>query len=134
MPASMAREHGTYVLRMGRFPAARVALPAVVQPGRRAEIGLPESSGPPIPLDVPADQPLGPFVASLRRDGDEGSTWVPLFAATGDVTIAKKPCDTREQATPAKLPGTLCGVLDKPGDREHFRLDLETRPAHPDSR
>jgi hypothetical protein len=118
-------EHGTYVLRMGRFPAARVALPAVVQPGRRTEILLPEASGPPIAFDVPADQPLGPFVASLRRDGDEGSTWVPLLAASGDVTIAREPCDTREQATLAKLPGTLCGVLDKPGDREFFRLDLE---------
>lgn len=118
-------DHGTYVLRMGRFPAARVALPAVVQPGRRAEIVLPEAGGPPIAFDVPADQPLGSFVASLRREGDEGSTWVPLIAATGDVTVARKPCDTREQATPAKVPGTLCGVLDKPGAREYFRLDLE---------
>lgn len=118
-------EHGTYVLRMGRFPAARAALPAAVQPGRRAEITLPEAGGAPIAFDVPADQPLGPFVASLRREGDEGSTWVPLSAATGDVTIAKKPCDTREQATLAKVPGTLCGVLDRPGAREHFRLDLD---------
>jgi len=118
-------EHGTYALRMGRFPAARVALPAVVQPGQRAEIGLPEVGGPPLAREVPADQPLGPFIASLRREGDEGSTWVPLIAAVGDVTVARKPCDTREQATLAKLPGALCGVLHKPGDREYFRLDLE---------
>jgi hypothetical protein len=118
-------EHGTYVLRMGRFPAGRVALPAVVRPGRRTEVTLPEASDAPIALDVPAEQPLGPFVASLRCDGDEGSTWVPLIAATDDVTIASKTADTRERATPAKLPGSLCGVLSKPGASEYFRLNLE---------
>lgn len=118
-------EHGTYVLRMGRFPAARVALPAVVQPGRRTEIVLPEARGPAIAFDVPADQPLGPFVASLRRKDDEGSTWVPLIAAAGAVTVARKPCDTPEQAILARVPGSLCGVLEKPGDREYFRLNLE---------
>src|SRR4051794_21798924 len=34
--------HGFYVLRMGRFPAARVAVPAVVPPGAAANLVLPE--------------------------------------------------------------------------------------------
>jgi hypothetical protein len=118
-------EHGCYVLRMGRFPAARVALPAVVQPGRRNELVLPEVGGGPIALDVPADHPTGPFMASLRRPGDEGSTWVPLTAASAEVTVARKPCNTLEQATRAQVPGMLCGVLEKPGDREVFLLELQ---------
>ena len=42
-------EHGFYVLRMGRFPAARVAVPMVVRPGKRTELRLPELIG----FDVP---------------------------------------------------------------------------------
>src|SRR5581483_10917621 len=32
-------EHGYYVLRLGRFPTARVAVPAAVRPGPRAQVG-----------------------------------------------------------------------------------------------
>jgi hypothetical protein len=120
-----APEHSTYVLRMGRFPAARVAVPAAVRPGESVSLFLPEADGPPIRLAVPADQPWGPFVASLRRKDDEGSTWLPLIATAADVTVAQKPCQPLEQATPAKLPGFLCGVLDKPGARDYFRMELE---------
>jgi hypothetical protein len=120
-----APEHATYVLRMGRFPAARVALPAAVKPGQRTELRLPEIDGPPIALDVPAEQPLGAFVAMLRRPGDEGSTWLPLLATDAAVTVAAQPCQTLEQATPAPVPGVLCGVLDKPGARDFFRITLE---------
>lgn len=117
-------EHATYVLRMGRFPAGRVALPAAVRPGQSTDIMLPEV-GAPITFAVPAEQPLGPFVASLRRKDDDGSTWVTLTATAAEVTAAQQPCQTLEQATPAKVPGSLCGVLDKPGARDYFRLDLE---------
>src|SRR5205807_3946742 len=34
-------EHGYYVLRMGRFPAARVAVSAAIQWGKRFELRLP---------------------------------------------------------------------------------------------
>ena len=34
-------EHGFYVLRMGRFPAAPVAVPAAVRPGKRADCSSP---------------------------------------------------------------------------------------------
>ncbi|MBY0523804.1 MAG: PPC domain-containing protein [Gemmataceae bacterium] len=120
-----APEHATYVLRVGRFPAARAALPAAVRPGPSVEIVLPEAGGAAMTLAVPADQPLAPFMASLRRKDDEGSTWVPLTAIAGEVTVARKPCQTPDQATPAKVPGSLCGVLDKPGARDYFRLELE---------
>lgn len=120
-----APEHATYVLRMGRFPGGRVALPAAVRPGQSTDIVLPEVGGAPVTLAIPAEQPLGPFVASLRRKDDDGSTWVPLTATVAEVTVAQKPCQTLEQATPAKVPGVLCGVLDKPGSRDYFRIDLE---------
>src|SRR5262249_43818056 len=54
-------EHGFYVLRMGRFPAARVAVPAAVVPGRRAEMRLPELADAAAGLDVPAGPAAGLF-------------------------------------------------------------------------
>jgi hypothetical protein len=135
-----APEHSTYVLRMGRFPAGRVAVPSVVKPGQRNELRLPEVGDDRFTLDIPAKQPLGPLVAALRRPGGDGATWVPLLASSADVTVAEPTSRTMEQAAKAKVPGILCGVLDQPGARDFFRLDLdkgqrirvrgEARPLH----
>jgi hypothetical protein len=114
-------EHGTYVLRMGKFPAARVAVPASVRPGQ-AEVRLPELDAA-VGVTVPAGQ-RGWFFGVLKRPGDEGSAWVPLEATDTDVTVHQTPGITLEQGTPAKVPGMLCGVLRKPGERQFFRLDL----------
>ncbi|MBL8793233.1 MAG: hypothetical protein JNM56_04960 [Planctomycetia bacterium] len=119
-----APEHASYVLRMGRFPAARVALPAVVAPGQRSVLQLPEI-GAQLAVDIPAEQPHGTFVANLRRPDDQGSTWLPVLATDATLTVATQPCQSLEQATPAVVPGVLCGVLDKPGARDFFRLMLD---------
>jgi len=111
-------EHGFYVLRMGRFPAARVAVPAAVPRGRRAELRLPELADAAAGLDVPAGPAAGPFFGILRRPGDQGSVWLPLEATDAEVTVHREP------GTPAKLPGFLCGVLRQPGERQSFRLEL----------
>jgi hypothetical protein len=118
-----AADHATYVLRVGRFPAARVALPAAVRPGAKALLSLPECGGPACAFAAPASLQPGSFMASLRRPDDEGSTWVPLLATDRDITVAQKP--SADLATRAKVPGLLCGVLDKPGCRDHFQLELE---------
>ena len=70
-------EHWPYVLRMGRFPAARTALPTTVRPGKHADLRLPEVDAT-IGLDAPADLPAGPFFAALRRPATtarRGSRW-----------------------------------------------------------
>ncbi len=117
-------EHGFYVLRMGRFPAARVAVPAAVVPGKRAEIRLPELMDAAAALDVPAVAAPGLFFGVLRRPGDEGSVWLPLEASDAEITVHREPGNTAEDATRAKIPGLLCGVLRKPGERQFFRLEL----------
>ncbi len=117
-------EHWQYVLRMGRFPAARTTVPAVVRPGKPAELRLPELDSS-ITLNPPAGLAAGPFFAAMRRPGDEGSAWVPLRAGDAEVTAEQEPNDTLAQATPAKVPGVLCGVLGQRGDRDFFRLDLK---------
>ena len=67
-------EHGSYVLRMGRFPAARVAVPAAVRPGKRAKLHLPELNET-VEVDIPAAQTSGPMSLAIKRPGDEGSAW-----------------------------------------------------------
>ncbi len=116
-------EHGFYVLRMGHFPAARVAVPMVVRPGKRAELRLPELAGASIGLDVPKEA-TGLFYGVLRRALDEGSAWLPLEATDADAIIHRAPGNTIEEGTLAKVPCMLCGVLHKPGERQFFRLEL----------
>ena len=154
-------EHHRYVLRIGKFPTGRVALPSAVVAGRN-ELRLPEVPDATFPLDADPSRLPGPFFAALKRPGDDGSTWVPLATSDTPVTVARDPDATKEaafvqatspalwfaywlspqranpflttdallstgrvQATPATVPGTLCGVLRKPGQRGAFLFRLE---------
>ncbi len=150
-----------YVLRVGRFPAGRVAVPAAVEAGFVGHVTLPEVPDGAFPVAAPRRVPLGPFDAVLKRPGDHGSAWVPLTTAAGPVTVAD-PFDAardtalsqiasppavfafqlapgrlnpflaldrtltlgRAQATPAVVPGVLCGVLRTPGRADTFRVRL----------
>lgn len=114
-------EHGMYVLRMGRFPAARVAVPPTVRPGSQTELRLPEL-GQTVSFKVPMDQRAGLFFAEIRRQADEGSAWLPL--EVGNATAHTNASNTLDQAAAVAVPGYGCGVLDKPGQRQFFRLDL----------
>jgi hypothetical protein len=116
-------EHGFYLLRMGRFPAARVAVPAVVPAGKRTDLFLPELNES-LPVEVSAAQRIGPTTIALRRKDDEGSTWLPVEVSDIDATIAAADAATPEKGTLAKVPGQLCGVLTKRGERQFFRLEL----------
>jgi hypothetical protein len=156
-----ASEHNHYLLRMGRFPAGRVALPSAVESGFAGEISLPEVPGPSFALGMSRTQ-YGPLFANLKRPNDHGSTWVPMAPSRGPVTVAEPFDEVRDsglsqavsgpaaygfmlspgfrnpflmldrhftlgrlQATPAVAPGTLCGVLRKPGRSDAFQLHLQ---------
>jgi hypothetical protein len=116
-------DHGFYLLRMGRFPAARVAVPSVVQPGKRADLFLPEVNES-LSVEVPAGQLPGPQTIALRGKDDDGSTWLPVESSNGTTTVAAADAWSPEKGTLAKVPGHLCGVLTKPGGRQYFRLEL----------
>ena len=80
-------EHGFYVLRMGKFPAARVAVPAAVRPGKRTKLFLPELNES-LEVTLPAGQSAGPVSLPLRRPSDEGSTWLPVVVGDADSFVA----------------------------------------------
>ncbi len=127
-------EHGFYVLRMGRFPAARVIVPTAIHWSKRFELRLP-GIDPLIPerssteqekryaFEWPADA-TGLFFGVVKRKDDDGSSWLPMEAADVAVTVHQTPGSTLEDGTPAKTPSMLSGVLQKPGERHFFRLDL----------
>jgi len=115
-------EHGFYVLRMGTFPAATVAVPAAVKPGR-TRLLLPELGDTSVEVDIAAHA-ANLHYAVLKRPGDNGSSWVPLEAGEREATVFQGVPNSFEQGTHAPAPGVLCGVLARPGERHFFRLDL----------
>lgn len=100
-------EHAAYVLRMGRFPAARTAVPAVVQPGATTDLRLPELGQTTVALATAPTQADGAFFAAVRRPGDEGSAWLPLEASSLSVTIHR---ETNNPHGAARLPMTAAGM------------------------
>jgi hypothetical protein len=116
-------DHGYYVLRMGRFPAARVAVPSAAQPGQHAELFLPEVNES-LSVEMPAKLPPGPTTLALRRKDDDGSAWLPVEVGNGATTVAAGDAWSAEKGTQALVPGYLCGVLTRPGARQYFRLEL----------
>lgn len=127
-------EHGFYVLRMGRFPAARVAAPAALQWGKRFELRLPGVE-PLIPERSPTEQETryayefpqeasGLFFAVVKRKGDDGSAWLPMEATDAAVVVHQAPGNTFDNGTVARVPGMWCGVLQKPGERHFYRMEL----------
>jgi len=152
-------EHHQYVLRVGRFPAGRVAIPSALRVGRN-EVRLPEIAGPAVLVEAKPRLP-GPYFANLRRPGDDGSSWIPVTSTDDDVTIGNDHNESRAkglrwasssattlafnlsplranpflsvdsllltgkaQATLAKVPGVLSGVLRSPGERQTFQFEL----------
>lgn len=113
-------EHRHYVLRVGRFAVGRAAVPSAVNPGKN-EIALGAAGAPRISLDHSPLALPGPFLASLKRSGDDGSAWVPMTNSEGPVTVANE----SGEPTPATFPGALCGVLRQPGARHVFDLKFE---------
>lgn len=135
-----ASEHHHYILRMGGFPAERVAIPsAVAERGR-----LP-----------------GLYFIERKRPGDDGSSWAPVSQSEGPIVLAREFDSARDaglsqassgptqlaylfsptranpfqalerslttgrlQAAPAAIPATLCGVLRTPGKPQAFAFPL----------
>lgn len=118
--------HWRYLLRMGNFPVARVALPSAVRPGERAALTFPSLPGAKIDFEPPANQPPGGFFHALRRPGDGASNWVPLMSSSAASIVEIEPNDAPDQATPgATVPVILQGVFEQAGDKDYFALDLK---------
>ncbi|MFM7071178.1 MAG: hypothetical protein ACKO38_05215, partial [Planctomycetota bacterium] len=132
-----------YVLRIGRFPAVRFALPSAVKPGYATQMTLPYTrteltagkAANTDSVDLTAIEVVGRvprhrhgtpvLFHDLRRPGDDSAGWAPLLVSPLDSVVEREPNDTVEQATATVGPPMLLhGVLETPRDRDWFALDV----------
>jgi hypothetical protein len=114
-----------YVLRMGDFPAARVAVPSSVTPGKSNTLALPELGNSKAVFEVAAGQPTGWLFREVRLNDYQQSTWVALHTDRSANAVEVEPNNDREHATVVSVPATLHGVLQSPSDVDWFRFSLE---------
>jgi hypothetical protein len=114
-----------YVLRMGDFPEARVAIPSALRPGEPTTIVLPQIAGSKFPIELPAASYPGGLFHEIRQSPSGVATWIPLEVSDLPPQLEAEPNDTLETATPVKVPASLNGILGEPGDSDWFSFDLE---------
>ncbi len=114
-----------YVLRMGDFPAARVALPSTLALGTEASVNLPEVGANSLPIKALMPPRSDSFFLDVRTHEKGLVTWLPFTASTLESRLETEPNNELEQATMATVPGTLQGVLQTAGDQDVFALELK---------
>ena len=113
-----------YVLRMGDFPEARVSVPSAVQPGIASPLSFPQVVGLQASVNFPADRQLETVFHEIRNQPSGPATWFPLTISHLPVHVEAEPNDKLETATPVKVPATLNGILNHPGDSDWFAFAL----------
>lgn len=113
-----------YVLRMGDFPEARMAVPSTVRPGEPVSLGFPQIAGWQVPLTLPADQPLGTIFQEIRTAPTGVAAWLPLTVTDLAAKVEVEPNDKLETATVVTVPAALNGVLGTPGDSDWFAFEV----------
>lgn len=127
--------HWAYMLRIGRFPAARVAIPSTVQPGREVSLRFPEIEDRTQLFNVPQQltqrvghengSALGRFFFGVRNEADDGSAWLPLSVSDLSNEIEVEPNDRKEAARSISVPCNIHGLIDEVGDEDWFQFDLK---------
>lgn len=118
-------EHCTYLLRMGHFSPALVALPSTVRIGERTLLSFPQLGTDIVSYRAPADLKPGGFYYGLRRPSHDSSVWLPLLASVLPSSTETEPNDSTGDASAAVVPGVFHGVLSQDGDSDRFFFDME---------
>lgn len=113
-----------YVLRMGDFPEARMAVPSAVKPGEATTLTFPQVAGLQLPVTLPANRPLETLFHEVRASEKGVATWIPLSVTDLTPQVEVEPNDAIETASPVKVPATLNGVLGQRGESDWFAFEL----------
>ncbi|WP_439629799.1 hypothetical protein [Gemmata sp.] len=135
-----ASEHNHYILRVGRFPTERVAgVPAASVPDRVSGTFMtsPKRAGDQGSAWVPVSTAEGPVTVARDFDESRDGGFAEATSPAAQVAFLMTPARAnlfqplarsvalgRFQATPAAVPGSLCGVLRKPGRPVAFVVPL----------
>ncbi len=112
-----------YRLHVGRFPRPTAVYPAGGRPGETLELRwLGDPGGEWTEQRTLPDQPDTAYGLFARTE--TGIAPSPNLIRVVDLenTLEREPNDSREQATPARVPGALNGVIQSPGDVDYFRF------------
>jgi hypothetical protein len=110
-----------YRLHVGSFPRATAVMPAGGKPGESVSVRWIGDPAGEVSSTVKLPATIEPDFAIQRQD-DKGSSPYPnafRLTALGNV-IEKEPNDDVAHATPFDAPMALNGVIQKPGDVDHF--------------
>lgn len=118
-----------YVLRMGDFPAARVAVPSTLSLGHETVVSLPEIRANSLPIKATLPLRSEAFFLDVRTSDTGLASWLPFAATTLPNRLEVEPNDALDQATLVAVPGVLQGVLQTNGDQDVFALELKKGQA-----
>jgi hypothetical protein len=113
-----------YRLRIGTFPLITAAYPAGGRSGEVASfqlIGKAIDQTGPVHVRLPTG-PAPELVSFGIESAEGGSGWFQVEANPGEQSLEQEPNNVIERATVGKVPGSLNGRLEHPGDRDYFRV------------
>lgn len=116
-----------YRLHIGGFPRPTAVFPAGGRAGEQVKVTfLGDASG---PLEREIEVPAGPVGADHRLSvSDAGGTCptpLPFRISTRANAIEQEPNDVPAQATSADASLSFNGIIDRPGDVDHFRFTAQ---------
>lgn len=116
---------GHYRLRIGTFPLVAFAYPPVVQRGTCTQLqfaGTDRARMAERSLQVPTDPSLEQMVVTAPLASGGSATWASVRLDDNQQLSETEPNDAREQANAIEAAHGLNGMLERPGDRDVFRL------------
>lgn len=113
-----------YLLRMGDFPEARVAIPSAVVIGSTTPLRFPQVNDLEIPFSLPANATRGDAFHEIRNSPGGTATWIALHATDLTPSVETEPNNTRETAQSITVPGSINGHLNSPGDTDWYAFEL----------
>ena len=112
-----------YRLHVGTFPRPLAVVPAGGKAGEEVEVRFLGDPGGEIKqkIKLPA-KPTDKFGVYAQDASGISPSPLPFRVSEHGNVVEVEPNDTHETATPAELPLALNGVIEKPGDIDHFRF------------
>ncbi|MEO2035832.1 MAG: hypothetical protein ABGZ35_27470 [Planctomycetaceae bacterium] len=117
--------HWTYMLRLGRFPASRVAVPSTIPGNSKQLVSFPGFSGDPREVEYGHAGRVDRFYFGLRGAEDNAPVWVPMQVSPWKNLVETEPNDAAGSSVAADVPTNLHGSFHSPDDQDWFQFELK---------